>query len=330
MATRRPANAWRRFHCATNGAKPSAAKARSTSAKSSSTSASKWLRETARPSKSRSAAGWSISAAPEPSRKFSPMPMTACTGPFDGPAISIRTPPSLAQPASRRSRRSFGHFSITPTAPQRSSARATASPTARLRPESDAAPPANFHSREKARLPPRGACQARPLRPRPAVCSSATNTLPEGRLLVAATRSALVEAVTSTTCISNTDRAAFGNACASACKSSLSNARARSNSPLAVRLMPASAASRIAGTAPIASAGTASVRASAAIVTGFPASMARSMRTRRWSESSACRGPGMAHSRPAHLLHSTVRLQPAAGRKRSAQAAAAQAAMAKT
>jgi len=62
--------------------------------------------------------------------------------------------------------------------PSASSARATATPTARLRPARKPAPCSNCQPSENVRLPPATAVQLRPRRPRPAVCHSAARTTP--------------------------------------------------------------------------------------------------------------------------------------------------------
>ena len=112
-------------------------------------------------------------------RRFRPMPMTASAASDCGAGSacnSTRMPPSLAGPC----RMSFGHLSATPFAPQVSSACATATPTASERPESCSNPPGKRHSSEKVRLDSGLATQLRPRLPRPAVCRSATSTVPEG------------------------------------------------------------------------------------------------------------------------------------------------------
>ena len=89
--------------------------------------------------------------------------------------ISMRIPASL-RPSPRTS---LGHLSRMPAAPCPSSARARATPTARLKPPRGRAG-GKRHSREKVRLAPGAEYQLRPRRPRPAVWTSAPTTSPEG------------------------------------------------------------------------------------------------------------------------------------------------------
>src|SRR5580704_1236722 len=121
-----------------------------------------------------------------------PMPITTAS-----PAASARMPASLAEPT----RTSFGHLSCASTAATSRTAAATATPASSgSQPRRARGTGAGRSSTEKVKAARGGAVQARPSRPRPALCCSATRTAPSGWPAAArASRSALVEPVTGTT-----------------------------------------------------------------------------------------------------------------------------------
>ena len=123
-----------------------------------------------------------------------PMPTTTAL-----PAASARMPASLASAA----RRSFGHFNLVSTPVALVTAAATATPVSSGSQPRRAGGTAGFSSTEKVSAARGGEVQVRPIRPRPARCSSAASTAPSGSPARArASRSALVEPVLSTTSIS--------------------------------------------------------------------------------------------------------------------------------
>ena len=96
--------------------------------------------------------------------------------------------------------RSFGHLSAMLAKPSSSSARATATPTASDRPARKPAPCSKRQPSENVRLPPATAVQARPRRPRPALCHSAASATPwTSRRAMRRMSSELVESIWSTT-----------------------------------------------------------------------------------------------------------------------------------
>jgi hypothetical protein len=109
------------------------------------------------------------------------------------PTASARIPPSLASPT----RTSFGHFSRASTAATVRTAPATAAPASSgSQPRRAGGTGAGRNSSENVRAARGGDCQERPIRPRPADCSSAARTTPSGApSLARASRSALVEPV---------------------------------------------------------------------------------------------------------------------------------------
>src|SRR5580704_7501556 len=126
---------------------------------------------------------------------LTPMPTTTAS-----PAASARMPASLAGPA----RTSLGHLTSASTPATARTAAATATPASSGSQPRTARGTAGRSSTEKVRAARGGDTQARPSRPRPALCCSAARTAPSGSPDAArASRSALVEPVTGTT---STDR----------------------------------------------------------------------------------------------------------------------------
>jgi hypothetical protein len=123
---------------------------------------------------------------------FRPMPTTTAS-----PTASARIPPSLAGPAST----SFGHFSRASTLAAARTAEATDTPASSgSQPRRAGGTVSGRTSRENVRAARGGDTQLRPIRPRPAVCSSAASTTPSGAPAAArASRSALVEPVEAST-----------------------------------------------------------------------------------------------------------------------------------
>ena len=97
-----------------------------------------------------------------------PMPITTCAGPPASARNSSSTPPILRS----RYQMSFGHFTASSAAPTRASARATATPTARLNAGKSRPVSRKLQLSDSASPPPKGASHARPRRPLPPVCSS--------------------------------------------------------------------------------------------------------------------------------------------------------------
>ena len=117
------------------------------------------------------------------------------------PAASARIPPSFAAPAPAPASTSFGHFSRVATPVSAVTAEATATPASSgSQPRRVGGTAAGRTSRENVSAARGGDTQVRPIRPRPAFCSSATSTTPSGAPARArASRSALVEPVRSST-----------------------------------------------------------------------------------------------------------------------------------
>ncbi len=114
------------------------------------------------------------------------------------PAASARIPASFR---AGRASTSFGHFSRVGTPVTAVTAEATATPaSSESQPRRASGTAAGRTSRENVSAARGGDTQVRPIRPRPAVCSSAASTTPSGAPASArASRSALVEPVRSST-----------------------------------------------------------------------------------------------------------------------------------
>ena len=124
-------------------------------------------------------------------RTLIPVPITTAL-----PHRSARIPAILAPSTST----SFGHFSRASTPAVCCRADATATPASSGTQPSRPAGTAGRSSTEKVRARRGGLIQRRPIRPRPAVCASATSTRPSPAPERAwASRSALVDPVSSTT-----------------------------------------------------------------------------------------------------------------------------------
>ena len=93
------------------------------------------------------------------------------------PDASARIPPSLAGPA----RTSFGHLSCASTEATERTAAVTATPASSgSQPRRAGGTPCGRSRSENVRAARGGDTQARPSRPRPALCSSAASTAPSG------------------------------------------------------------------------------------------------------------------------------------------------------
>ncbi len=138
---------------------------------------------------------------------FMPMPMTTASTFRPVIDVSTRIPASFlcdTRPPRVRSTRttSFGHFRrmSAPGATPRATPE-TAIPAAIDRSGSRARGQASRQSTERSRFSPRGETHARPCRPRPAVCVSASQVLPWGEPpLAACFASSFVEVVSSRMC----------------------------------------------------------------------------------------------------------------------------------
>ena len=96
-----------------------------------------------------------------------PMPTTQ-----RAPLSSVSTPPSFLSPTIT----SLGHFNPTESTPARRRPSTIASPETSDSPVAAASP--RHQPKDSSTELERGACQERPRRPRPAVCSSARQTRP--------------------------------------------------------------------------------------------------------------------------------------------------------
>jgi hypothetical protein len=166
---------------------------RSTAARmaSSSGSRSRAVAPAARSEVAGSAPGPGPGSSAGPADTLRPTPTTTAS-----PADSARMPHSLASPA----RTSFGHFRSAGTPVTAVTASATARPASSGSQPRRTGGGVGLSSMEKVSAARGGATQVRPIRPRPAVCSSAARTTPSGSPARArVSRSALVEPVRPTT-----------------------------------------------------------------------------------------------------------------------------------
>ena len=104
---------------------------------------------------------------------LSPTPITTWRTPSGSEAISARIPAAFRPPQYR----SFGHLRAAGT-PTASTASARATPATRASRGASTVGTEGRRSRETYRFFPAGDTHRRPIRPRPAVCASATTTVP--------------------------------------------------------------------------------------------------------------------------------------------------------